>query len=161
MIAILRALGIALELSDEILGLTLLAWGNGMLDMFSNISIARAGLPRMAMAACFGGPLLCKYFFVDHIESVFMVSFPLKALLVGVGIPSIIVLVGSDAEILLEPSPLIMIIYVALGISLSTTLIKMFICKFFVKKTYGYVLMTGYFMVMVIAVLTELQVITW
>ncbi|XP_064424332.1 mitochondrial sodium/calcium exchanger protein isoform X2 [Latimeria chalumnae] len=52
---LLRTIGIIFDLSNTVLGLTFLAWGNSIGDCFSNIAIARQGYPRMAIAACFGG----------------------------------------------------------------------------------------------------------
>lgn len=46
------------ELSNEILGITFLAWGNSMGDLIVNPAIAKQGFAQMAIAACFGGPLL-------------------------------------------------------------------------------------------------------
>jgi sodium/potassium/calcium exchanger 6 len=57
-VAILKAVGIIFNLSEAILGLTVFAIGNSLGDLVSNITIARMGFPRMALAACFGGPLL-------------------------------------------------------------------------------------------------------
>ena len=70
-----------MDLSDGILGITLLAWGNSIggiyvpqlfkhvylllvlyththADAVADITMARQGFPRMAVGACFGGPLL-------------------------------------------------------------------------------------------------------
>ncbi|ETE62977.1 Sodium/potassium/calcium exchanger 6, partial [Ophiophagus hannah] len=52
---ILQTLGITFHLSNTVLGLTLLAWGNSIGDMFSDLTMARQGYPRMAFSACFGG----------------------------------------------------------------------------------------------------------
>ncbi|XP_013925653.1 PREDICTED: sodium/potassium/calcium exchanger 6, mitochondrial-like [Thamnophis sirtalis] len=52
---ILQTLGIIFHLSNTVLGLTLLAWGNSIGDMFSDLTMARQGYPRMAFSACFGG----------------------------------------------------------------------------------------------------------
>ncbi|KAG7661147.1 uncharacterized protein J8A68_005349 [[Candida] subhashii] len=46
------------NLSDDILGMTVFALGNSVGDFISNLTIARMGMPMMAFAACFGGPLL-------------------------------------------------------------------------------------------------------
>ncbi|MGH0155140.1 UNVERIFIED_CONTAM: hypothetical protein FKN15_028549, partial [Acipenser sinensis] len=54
-VSILRTFGVVFDLSNTVLGLTLLAWGNSIGDCFSDITMARQGYPRMAMAACFGG----------------------------------------------------------------------------------------------------------
>ncbi|GAB1290099.1 Mitochondrial sodium/calcium exchanger protein [Apodemus speciosus] len=52
---ILRSLGVVFRLSNTVLGLTLLAWGNSIGDAFSDFTLARQGYPRMAFSACFGG----------------------------------------------------------------------------------------------------------
>ncbi|XP_045390717.1 mitochondrial sodium/calcium exchanger protein isoform X2 [Lemur catta] len=52
---ILRSLGVVFRLSNTVLGLTLLAWGNSIGDVFSDFTLARQGYPRMAFSACFGG----------------------------------------------------------------------------------------------------------
>lgn len=75
-VAILKALGIILNLSEAILGLTVFAIGNSLGDLVSNVTIARMGFPRMALAACFGGPLL--------------------NILVGVGVSCLVVLVRPE-----------------------------------------------------------------
>eukprot|EP01086_Lenisia_limosa_P003842 TRINITY_DN1857_c0_g1_i1.p1 TRINITY_DN1857_c0_g1~~TRINITY_DN1857_c0_g1_i1.p1 ORF type:complete len:117 (+),score=9.98 TRINITY_DN1857_c0_g1_i1:317-667(+) len=38
--------------------MTVLAWGNSLGDMVSNLSVAKQGMAGMAVSACFGGPLL-------------------------------------------------------------------------------------------------------
>ncbi|XP_076672282.1 mitochondrial sodium/calcium exchanger protein [Andrena cerasifolii] len=55
--AVLQCIGYAFSISDAMLGITFLAWGNSVGDMISNIAIARQGFPRMGFAACFGGPM--------------------------------------------------------------------------------------------------------
>ena len=39
------------------LGLTLLAWGNSAGDLVTNLAVAKAGFPGMAIAGSYGGPL--------------------------------------------------------------------------------------------------------
>ncbi|KAL9980632.1 hypothetical protein ACROYT_G009241 [Oculina patagonica] len=55
---LLQTFGIAFGLSDAILGLTFLAWGNSIGDLVSSIAMARQGFSRMAVSACIGFPLL-------------------------------------------------------------------------------------------------------
>eukprot|EP00049_Salpingoeca_infusionum_P006060 m.100790 g.100790 ORF g.100790 m.100790 type:complete len:697 (-) comp13183_c0_seq3:4403-6493(-) len=55
---LLQALGRMIGISDAILGLTVLAWGNSIGDFVSNITVAKQGFPQMAAGACFGGPAL-------------------------------------------------------------------------------------------------------
>lgn len=58
LVNLLRSIGQIMKLSNAILGLTVLAVGNSVPDLFANLSVARMGLPNMAAAACFGGPML-------------------------------------------------------------------------------------------------------
>jgi len=55
---VLQTLGRMFGISDAILGLTVLAWGNSVSDFVANVAVARSGYPRMAVGACFGGPAL-------------------------------------------------------------------------------------------------------
>lgn len=57
-VGLLKALGSILDISDAILGITLFAFGNSIGDFISNITMAKLGYPRMAIAASLGGPLL-------------------------------------------------------------------------------------------------------
>ncbi|KYM77284.1 Sodium/potassium/calcium exchanger 6 [Atta colombica] len=55
--AVLQCIGYSCSISDAMLGITFLAWGNSIGDLIANIAIARRGFPRMGYAACFGGPM--------------------------------------------------------------------------------------------------------
>eukprot|EP01094_Clydonella_sp_ATCC50884_P007706 TRINITY_DN1693_c0_g1_i2.p1 TRINITY_DN1693_c0_g1~~TRINITY_DN1693_c0_g1_i2.p1 ORF type:complete len:648 (-),score=135.92 TRINITY_DN1693_c0_g1_i2:47-1723(-) len=57
LVDLLEAIGLVLEISPSLLGMTVLAWGNSIGDLVSNVVVARQGSPAMAIAACFGGPL--------------------------------------------------------------------------------------------------------
>ena len=57
-VGVLKALGIILNISDAILGLTVFAVGNSLGDLVADITVARLGYPVMALSACFGGPML-------------------------------------------------------------------------------------------------------
>lgn len=57
LVALIRTFGIVGNLSESFLGLSVVAWGNSVGDLVSNIALARKGYQRMAFAACFGGPL--------------------------------------------------------------------------------------------------------
>ena len=56
-VSVLNALGMISDLTDSMLGLSILAWGNSIGDLFSNIALAKQGYQQMAFAACFGGPM--------------------------------------------------------------------------------------------------------
>ncbi|KAK1834668.1 putative sodium/potassium/calcium exchanger [Podospora conica] len=54
----LKAIGVILDISEAILGLTIFAVGNSLGDLVADVTVARLGFPVMALAACFGGPML-------------------------------------------------------------------------------------------------------
>jgi len=58
LLGIIRALGEIIGISESLLGLTILAWGNSSPGLIANLAISRKGFPSMAVAACFGEPLL-------------------------------------------------------------------------------------------------------
>lgn len=139
-INLLRAIGIAFNLSSEIMGLTILAWGNCMLDLITNLSIARKGLPKMAIAACFGGPLM--------------------STLVGIGLPALVVLlIDPNHNTTLGASPLLYIIYAFLVFGLLSCLIVVVALRFRVKRSLGVYLIALYLVLIVAEWLTEFQVI--
>uniref|UniRef100_A0AC35FNW3 Sodium/calcium exchanger membrane region domain-containing protein n=1 Tax=Panagrolaimus sp. PS1159 TaxID=55785 RepID=A0AC35FNW3_9BILA len=53
-------LSIVSRLSQEILGLTIMAWSNSIGDFIADTSVARQGFPQMAASAAIGAPLLSK-----------------------------------------------------------------------------------------------------
>ena len=57
LVACLTSLGTILNIPPIFLGLTVLAWGNSIGDLFSNVAVARRGLGPMALAGCYGGPV--------------------------------------------------------------------------------------------------------
>ena len=57
-VGLLKAGGKILRLSDAILGITVLAFGNSVGDLAANVTMARMGYPEMSISACFAGPLL-------------------------------------------------------------------------------------------------------
>ena len=57
-VALMENLGVLMDISTGVLGLTVLAVGNSVGDLVADTSFARAGLAKMAVASCFGSPLL-------------------------------------------------------------------------------------------------------
>jgi sodium/potassium/calcium exchanger 6 len=57
-VGVLKALGVILDISEAILGLTVFAVGNSVGDLVADVTVARLGYPVMALSACFGGPML-------------------------------------------------------------------------------------------------------
>ena len=56
-VALLAAVGTINGLSESLLGATFLACGISIGDLVSNVTVAKEGHPRMAVAACVGGPM--------------------------------------------------------------------------------------------------------
>lgn len=56
-VALLASIGFLTGINPSIMGLTVLAWGNSLGDLITNVSVAKAGFSQMAIAGCFGGPL--------------------------------------------------------------------------------------------------------
>lgn len=57
-VSVLETFGVVSDLTHSMLGLSVLAVGNSIGDLISNVALARQGYQRMAFAACFGGPML-------------------------------------------------------------------------------------------------------
>jgi len=57
-VSVLKTIGVILDISDSLLGLTVFAVGNSLGDLVADITVARLGYPVMALSACFGGPML-------------------------------------------------------------------------------------------------------
>uniref|UniRef100_A0A8C0VH49 Solute carrier family 8 member B1 n=1 Tax=Cyanistes caeruleus TaxID=156563 RepID=A0A8C0VH49_CYACU len=140
LVNILRTLGIIFQLSNTVLGLTLLAWGNSIGDTFSDLTMARQGYPRMAFSACFGGIIF--------------------NILVGVGLGCLLQMTGSQPLVKLEPdSPLVWVLAGALGLSLVFSFVTVPAQCFQLGKAYGACLIAYYLLFLCVALLTEFRVI--
>ncbi|OXB56791.1 hypothetical protein ASZ78_014310 [Callipepla squamata] len=140
LVNILRTLGIIFELSNTVLGLTLLAWGNSIGDTFSDLTMARQGYPRMAFSACFGGIIF--------------------NILVGVGLGCLLQMTSGQVVVKLEPdSLLVWILAGALGLSLAFSFVAVPAQCFQLGKAYGICLILYYLAFLCVALLTEFRVI--
>ena len=54
---LIQTYGVIFNLSNTVMGVTLLAWGNTIPDVFADVALAKQGFPRMSFSASFGGPL--------------------------------------------------------------------------------------------------------
>lgn len=138
-LSLLKTFGIVIGLSDAFLGMTVLAWGNSIGDYISNLSVARQGYPRMAISACYGGPLL--------------------NLLLGFGIPYTLKLAQSGGVMSLKWTTMIGILYGTITTTLVSTLVAMIIMRFHVKRAFGALLVLVYVLYTVAAILIEAKVI--
>lgn len=56
LVGALQLVGVASRVPPSVLGGTLLAWGNSVGDLVTNVAVARRGLANMALTACYAGP---------------------------------------------------------------------------------------------------------
>ncbi|XP_044052774.1 mitochondrial sodium/calcium exchanger protein isoform X2 [Siniperca chuatsi] len=135
-VSLLHMLGVVLSLSNTVLGLTLLAWGNSIGDCFADITIARQGYPRMALSACFGGIIFNMLF--------------------GVGLGCLVQMLNTHSDVQFEPEGLLTWILVgSLGLSLVLSFVIVPLCRFHLGQTYGIFLLIFYAVFLLIALLTE------
>ena len=57
LVALFGAIGRISGVSEALLGATVFAWGISVSDLVSDTTVARRGMARAALTACFGGPL--------------------------------------------------------------------------------------------------------
>lgn len=100
-LAVLETLGALFGISSSVLGVSVLAWGNSIGDLVSNMAIARDGFPTMAFAGCFAGPMF--------------------NLLVGIGLSLTIAIVSRGPLSMSKPSPLV---YLGFGYLLLSLLLN-------------------------------------
>uniref|UniRef100_A0A3B5MG68 Sodium/calcium exchanger membrane region domain-containing protein n=1 Tax=Xiphophorus couchianus TaxID=32473 RepID=A0A3B5MG68_9TELE len=139
-VSLLHMLGVVLSLSNTVLGLTLLAWGNSIGDLFSDITIARQGYPRMAIAACFGGIIFNMLF--------------------GVGLGCLMQMYETHSSAQFESEGLLTwILPGALGLSLVLSFLIVPLTQFHLGRSYGVFLLVFYCIFLLIALLTEFRII--
>ncbi|XP_053472577.1 mitochondrial sodium/calcium exchanger protein isoform X2 [Ictalurus furcatus] len=135
-VSVLHLLGIVLRLSNTVLGLTLLAWGNSIGDCFADITIARQGYPRMAISACFGGIIFNMLF--------------------GVGLGCLLQMFKVHDFVMLESEGLLCwVLAAALGLSLVFSFVLVPLQCFHLSRAYGIFLLLFYAAFLIIALLTE------
>ncbi|XP_060067382.1 mitochondrial sodium/calcium exchanger protein-like [Ylistrum balloti] len=136
---ILQTFGIVLNISNAILGLTLLAWGNSIGDLIADTVMARQGYPRMGISACFGGPLF--------------------NLLLGIGIPFTVATIKNGSDYQLEITFEEVVLAAFLMLSLIVSLLVVPLSKFKMSRMYGLILIVLYIVFLVVAILAETNVI--
>lgn len=125
LVTCLQTIGIISNIPPPVLGLTILAWGNSVGDLFANMSVAKQGLGEMAIAGCYGGPVfnLCLGLGISF-TYVSLASYP------------------SSFLLSIDTSSIISLIYLYIAL-LSTLCITLF-NKFEMKAYLGYYLLILY-----------------
>nr|DBA22841.1 TPA: hypothetical protein GDO54_013836 [Pyxicephalus adspersus] len=137
---LLRTFGVVFRLSNTVLGLTLLAWGNSIGDFVSDLTLARQGYPRMAFSACFGGIIF--------------------NVLIGVGLGCLLQMGPSKTVLQLDAQGLLVwVLAGGLGISLVFSLIFVPLQCFHLRRGYGIALLVLYVLFLLVALLTEFGII--
>jgi len=132
-VTLLETLGLLLNVSSSILGLTVLAWGNSLGDLIADVTVAKEGYPAMAMGGVFAGPLF--------------------NLLIGLGL-SLLVGTGKAEGGVLEvqsgarTNRIVIACFAFLGFGLLLTMVVVPLSGFVFTRRYGYVLFGLYFMYM-------------
>ncbi|KAI5481546.1 hypothetical protein MNV49_002772 [Pseudohyphozyma bogoriensis] len=135
-VGVLQTIGHIFGLSDAILGLTIFAMGNSLGDLVANATVARMGYPSMAIAACFGGPML--------------------NILLGVGLSgSYIILTNGGQPLHVEMGKTLLVSGVGLLTVLVSTLTMVPLNGFWMSKRLGMCLILAYFVVLSINIAVE------
>ncbi|XP_071209006.1 mitochondrial sodium/calcium exchanger protein-like isoform X2 [Salvelinus alpinus] len=135
-VSILHMLGVVFSLSNNLLGLTLLAWGNSIGDSFSDVTIARQGYPQMAISACFGGIIF--------------------NMLIGVGIGCLMQMFNNEPVVTFVPAGLLTwVLAGSLGLSLVLSFILVPLRCFHMGRSHGIFLLLFYTVFLLVALLTE------
>jgi sodium/potassium/calcium exchanger 6 len=141
-VAIISTLGIALDVSTAILGLTVVAIGNSVGDLVADLAVARKGKGKMAIASCFGSPLLND--------------------ILGVGIALTIATSNDpDGIIYVEVDDQVKLAWIFLGISLVASLIGFPIMKMMPTKKFAAFMCIVYVGFLVMAVIVELEYVSF
>ncbi|XP_050411169.1 mitochondrial sodium/calcium exchanger protein isoform X2 [Patella vulgata] len=136
---ILQMFGIVFNISNAILGLTFLAWGNSIGDLIADTAMAKQGYPRMGISACFGGPLF--------------------NLLLGIGIPFTIGTFKNGGSYSLNVTLEEIVLAGFLAFSLVSSLLIVPLSGFRMTRAWGIYLMVLYVVFLLVALLTETGVI--
>ncbi|GMR61999.1 hypothetical protein PMAYCL1PPCAC_32194, partial [Pristionchus mayeri] len=137
---VVSMLGVVSGIDQAVLGITVLAWANSVGDLVADISVARQGFPRMAMAASIGGPLF--------------------NLLIGFGVPFTIAKIrGDTVPITMSGVNVVMITFLFISIIFST--LNLLIFRANLKRIYGILLAVIYVVFIVFVILSETGILVW
>ncbi|KAI8393739.1 Sodium/calcium exchanger protein-domain-containing protein [Radiomyces spectabilis] len=136
-VGVLQVIGMAIGVSDAILGLTVFAMGNSLGDFVANVTMAKLGFPLMAMSACFGGPML--------------------NIMLGVGLGATYVTLQREEPYAIEVSSTILVSAIGLLIVLVSSLILVPLNGFRMSRKFGYAWIGIYLICTVINLYLEIS----
>ncbi|KER28275.1 hypothetical protein T265_13622, partial [Opisthorchis viverrini] len=140
LVNLLEALGIVWEISEAILGVSVMALASSIGDIMSNCLLARNGYPRIAYAACIGSPLF--------------------NLLLGAGLSyTIKISRNNDSFAILSFTLTQAVLFSSLVAVLICNVIVALIFNFKFHRAYGIILIFFYAIFFTIAILIEADVI--
>ncbi|CAH8531095.1 unnamed protein product [Dicrocoelium dendriticum] len=136
----LETLGIVWEISEAILGLSIMALASSIGDIMANCLLARNGYPRIAYSACIGSPLF--------------------NLLLGAGLSyTIKISRGGDGYASLSFTLTQAVLFSCLMAVLASNIAVALVMKFHFHRLYGILLILVYIAFVTIAILIEMDII--
>jgi sodium/potassium/calcium exchanger 6 len=142
LVGIITAMGLILGISNAIMGLTIIAWGNSVGDSVSNVIVSRKGHPQMAIAACTAAPL-----------TNLLLGQGISNLLLALKRGGVILLENTAGEKVLTNNMFLAFLFLMITLLLNITLIPLF--KFQFKKQFGVLLVANYAAFTILSFLTE------
>ena len=139
LVSLLNAIGLMLNISPVILGLTILAWGNSLGDIVADVSLAVQGYSQMAMGGVFASPMF--------------------NMLIGMGSALTISCAKTGTTDLGKDTANINLTFIFLVISLISSIISVPSMKYRISKGYGIYLYCLYGVYLVLNILLALKII--
>jgi len=140
LVEILATIGHIIGFSTSILGLTILAWGNSIGDLFADVLLARGGHAVMAASGCWGGPTF--------------------NILIGLGLGLFqVTLTDYPNPFVFTPSATAPIaFYFLLSLILFNGFVLIVVTRFHYRLVHGYALVVIYTVFLILGILTESDV---
>ena len=104
----LNTVGTLAHVEKGLLGLTILAWGNSIGDVQTNMAMAKRGLGNMAMTACIAGPIFnllvglgggLLFYFSEHGTSSISVQLQTMAIIAGFDDGSVVSFIAPSIDL--------------------------------------------------------------
>eukprot|EP00744_Colponema_vietnamica_P006584 GILI01009547.1.p1 GENE.GILI01009547.1~~GILI01009547.1.p1 ORF type:complete len:266 (+),score=84.74 GILI01009547.1:22-798(+) len=142
LVEILSTMGRLAGISGSIIGITIVAWGNGSADLIANLAIARSGCAAMSVTGCYAGPMF--------------------NMLIGLGIS----LVLATQRTFPDPLPVahqssLWLSFFFLFLTLAFALVFVPLNKFTINRLFGISLIVIYAIYLVLQILVENNVISF